>query len=321
MKARLSRLRLARTAVAGLPGDFVDVWGAAGHPIRATVSDMGPLLMARLLNLNETQQGVLSLVYKVADDTGLLLLDLKDLRALLQFTGANATRFRTQYGNVSAASIGAIQRGLLQIETEGGDRFFGEPMLDIHDLIQTIDGHGVVNILAADRLMNSPRGTASFLLWLLSELFEQLPEVGDIDKPKLVFFFDEAHLLFNGAPTRCLRKSSRWYAWCGPRAWEFISSRKIRSIFPTRSSPSLAIACSTPCVPLRRATRRQSGRRPRRCAPIRGLIRRRPLRNWVSERRWCPSWTRRVRPQSPSAPSWFRRPRRSARLPRRHGAA
>ena len=206
MKARLSQLGLAEPRWQGCPVTLWDVWGAAGHPIRATVSDMGPLLMARLLNLNETQQGVLSLVYKVADDTGLLLLDLKDLRALLQFTGENATRFRTQYGNVSAASIGAIQRGLLQIETEGGDRFFGEPMLDIHDLIQTIDGHGVVNILAADRLMNSPRVYASFLLWLLSELFEQLPEVGDIDKPKLVFFFDEAHLLFNGAPSALLEK-------------------------------------------------------------------------------------------------------------------
>ncbi len=206
MKARLGQLNLAEPRWQGCPVTLWDVWGEAGHPIRATISDMGPLLMARLLNLNETQEGVLALVYKVADDNGLLLLDLKDLRALLQFTGENAARLRTQYGNVSSASIGAIQRGLLQIETQGGDRFFGEPMLNIDDLIQTVDGRGVVNILAADRLMNSPRVYASFLLWLLSELFEQLPEVGDLDKPKLVFFFDEAHLLFNGAPSALLEK-------------------------------------------------------------------------------------------------------------------
>src|SRR6187549_1087693 len=179
---------------------FADSKSAQGHPVRATVSDMGPLLMARMLDLNEIQQGVLQLVFKIADDNGLLLLDLKDLRAMLQHVGENASQFTTEYGNVSAASIGAIQRGLMQIEAQGGDRFFGEPMLNIADFLQTVDGHGVVNILAADQLLNSPRLYASFLLWMLSELFEQLPEVGDLDKPKLVFFFDEAHLLFNEAP-------------------------------------------------------------------------------------------------------------------------
>jgi DNA helicase HerA-like ATPase len=183
-----------------------DVFGEQGHPIRATVSDMGPLLLARLLNLNDTQEGVLSLTFKVADDHGLLLLDLKDLRAMLQFVGDHAAEIKTQYGNVSAASIGAIQRGLLQIEAQGGERFFGEPMLDIDDLMQTVDGRGVVNVLAADTLMNSPRLYASFLLWLLSELFENLPEVGDPEKPKLVFFFDEAHLLFADAPAALLEK-------------------------------------------------------------------------------------------------------------------
>jgi hypothetical protein len=154
-----------------------------------------------MLNLNDTQEGVLNLVFKIADDRGMLLLDLKDLRAMLQYVGDNAKEFTTEYGNVSAASIGAIQRGLMQIEQQGGDKFFGEPMLDIHDFMQTDgNGHGVVNILAADKLMNSPRLYATFLLWMLSELFEQLPEVGDPDKPKLVFFFDEAHLLFNEAP-------------------------------------------------------------------------------------------------------------------------
>jgi len=206
MKSRLESLKLDVPAWQGCPVALWDVWGEQGHPIRATVSDMGPLLMARLLNLNETQEGVLTLAFKVADDNGLLLLDLKDLRALLQFVGDNAAQFKTRYGNISPASIGAIQRGLLQIEQQGGEKFFGEPMLNIEDLMQTADGKGVINILAADKLMNSPRVYGSFLLWLLSELFENLPEVGDRDKPKLVFFFDEAHLLFNEAPPALLEK-------------------------------------------------------------------------------------------------------------------
>ena len=176
------------------PATLWDVFGEQGHPVRATVSDMGPLLIGRMLNLNDTQAGVLNLVFKIADDNGLLLLDLKDLRAMLQHVGDNASQFTTEYGNVSSASVGAIQRGLLQIETQGGTKFFGEPMLNISDFMQTdANGHGVVNILAADKLMNSPRLYATFLLWMLSELFEQLPEIGDPDKPKLVLFFDEAH--------------------------------------------------------------------------------------------------------------------------------
>ena len=182
------------------PATLWDVFGEQGHPVRATVSDMGPLLLGRMLNLNETQAGVINLVFKIADDNGMLLLDLKDLRAMLQYVGDNASEFTTKYGNVSAASVGAIQRGLMQIETQGGDKFFGEPMLDISDFMQTVDGKGVINILTADKLMNSPRLYATFLLWMLSELFEQLPEIGDPEKPKLVFFFDEAHLLFNEAP-------------------------------------------------------------------------------------------------------------------------
>ncbi|WP_294639204.1 helicase HerA-like domain-containing protein [uncultured Aquabacterium sp.] len=188
------------------PTTLWDVFGEQGHPVRATVSDMGPLLLGRMLNLNDTQEGVLQLVFKIADDNGLLLLDLKDLRAMLQHVGDNASQFTTEYGNISAASIGAIQRGLLQIEQQGGDRFFGEPMLDIRDFMQTVDGRGVVNILAADKLMNAPRLYATFLLWMLSELFETLPEVGDLDKPKLVFFFDEAHLLFKDAPTALIER-------------------------------------------------------------------------------------------------------------------
>ncbi len=192
---------IAPPAPHACPVTLWDVFGEQGHPVRATVSDMGPLLLGRMLNLNETQTGVMNLVFKIADDNGLLLLDLKDLRAMLQHVGDNASQFTTQYGNVSAASVGAIQRGLLQIETQGGAKFFGEPMLNISDFIQTDgDGRGMVNILAADQLMNSPRLYATFLLWMLSELFEQLPEIGDPEKPKLVFFFDEAHLLFNEAP-------------------------------------------------------------------------------------------------------------------------
>jgi hypothetical protein len=185
---------------------FADDKKAQGHPVRATVSDMGPLLLARMLALNETQAGVLNLVFKIADDNGLLVLDLKDLRAMLQHVGDNAAQFTTSYGNVSSASIGAIQRGLLQIEQQGGDRFFGEPMLNIADFMQTDGEKGVVNILAADQLMNAPRLYATFLLWMLSELFEQLPEIGDPDKPKLVFFFDEAHLLFKDAPSALVER-------------------------------------------------------------------------------------------------------------------
>jgi len=185
---------------AACPATLWDVFGEQGHPVRATVSDMGPLLLARMLALNEIQAGVLNLVFKIADDNGMALLDLKDLRAMLQHVGENAKDFTTEYGNVSAASVGAIQRGLMQIEEQGGDKFFGEPMLTIDDFMQTVDGKGVINILTADKLMNAPRLYATFLLWMLSELFEQLPEIGDPEKPKLVFFFDEAHLLFTDAP-------------------------------------------------------------------------------------------------------------------------
>jgi DNA helicase HerA-like ATPase len=202
-RAKSLRLELAYAAC---PVVFWDVFGKSGHPVRATVSDMGPLLLARMLGLNDTQEGVLNLVFRIADDAGLLLLDSKDLRAMLQHVGENAQKYTTEYGNVSAASIGAIQRGLLALENQGASQFFGEPMLNIADLMQTESGKGVVNVLAADQLMNSPKLYGSFLLWMLSELFEQLPEVGDAEKPKLVFFFDEAHLLFNDAPKALLDK-------------------------------------------------------------------------------------------------------------------
>ena len=200
MASILNERGIDRPESRACPATLWDVFGEQGHPVRATISDMGPLLLARMLNLNDTQSGVMNLVFKIADDNALLLLDLKDLRAMLQYVGDNASEFTTTYGNVSAASVGAIQRGLLQIESQGGDRFFGEPMLNISDFMQTVDGKGVINILVADKLMNAPRLYATFLLWMLSELFEQLPEIGDPEKPKLVFFFDEAHLLFNDAP-------------------------------------------------------------------------------------------------------------------------
>jgi uncharacterized protein len=206
VEERIERLQLTEHQYRSFPVTFWDAFGQQGHPVRATVSDMGPLLLSRMLELNETQSGVLNLVFKVADDNGLLLLDLKDLRAMLQFVGDNAKSLTTNYGNVSAASIGAIQRGLLALEGQGGEAILGEPMLDIHDLMQTDRGQGVINILAADRLMQTPKLYATLLLWLLSELFENLPEAGDLDKPKLVFFFDEAHLLFSDAPSALVDK-------------------------------------------------------------------------------------------------------------------
>ena len=201
LAAALQERGLEKPQPLACPTTLWDVFGQQGHPVRATVSDMGPLLLGRMLGLNDTQMGVLNLVFKIADDQGMLLLDLKDLRAMLQHVGDSARQFTTEYGNISAASVGAIQRGLLQIESQGGEQFFGEPMLNIDDLMQTdAQGRGVVNILAADQLMQSPRLYATFLLWMLSELFERLPEIGDPDQPKLVFFFDEAHLLFADAP-------------------------------------------------------------------------------------------------------------------------
>ena len=204
---RVQQLKIPDFKTAACPVVFWDVFGEQGHPVRATISEMGPLLLSRLMNLNDTQTGVLTLTFKVADDNGLLLLDLKDLRAMLQYVSENAKTLSAKYGNVSPASVGAIQRGLLRLEHEGGEKFFGEPALNIEDLIQTdATGQGIVNILVADKLLLSPQLYATFLLWLLSELFERLPEVGDPDKPKLVFFFDEAHLLFDDAPKMLLTK-------------------------------------------------------------------------------------------------------------------
>lgn len=207
LQARLDNIHVSNWTPDFCPIELWDVFAQKGIPVRSTVSDIGPILLARLLNLNETQAGVLQLIFKIADDNGLLLIDFKDLRSLIQFIGDNAKKFTTQYGNISASSIGAIQRSLLTLEQQGAEFFLGEPMLEIADLMQINDqGRGVVNILSAEKLYNSPKLYSVFLLWLLSELFEHLPEVGDLEKPKLIFFFDEAHLLFNDTSPALLEK-------------------------------------------------------------------------------------------------------------------
>ncbi len=204
---RLKKLKVTDHTYEGYPVIFWDLYGKSGHPIRTTVTDMGPMLLSRILNLNDTQTGTLNLIFKIADDNGLPILDIKDLRAMLQFVGDNASEFNTEYGKVSTASVGAIQRSILELQNQGAELFFGEPALNIEDFIQTDEkGKGYINILAADQLINSPKLYATFLLWLLAELFEILPEVGDLDKPKIVFFFDEAHLLFSDAPKALLEK-------------------------------------------------------------------------------------------------------------------
>lgn len=207
LQERLQKLGLPEPAWGANPVTFWDIFGEQGHPVRATISDMGPLLLSQILELNDTQEGVLNIVFRVADDEGQLILDLKDLRAVLQDVADRAAQLRNQYGNIAAASVGAIQRALLRLETQGADRFFGEPALDVMDWIRTdTSGRGAINVLAADKLMQSPRLYAVFLLWMLADLYERLPEVGDLDKPRLVFFFDEAHLLFTGAPKALLEK-------------------------------------------------------------------------------------------------------------------
>jgi DNA helicase HerA-like ATPase len=207
IEARIAELKIEGHQPTGFPVCFWDIFGEQGHPLRTTISEMGPLLLARLLNLNEVQTGVLTVVFKIADDNDLLLLDMKDLRKILEFVGEHRDEFINKYGNVSSASIGSIQRGLLTLEEQGAEMFFGEPALDIMDFIQTDSkGKGIMNIVAADKLMMYPGLYSTFLLWLLSELFEKLPEVGDLDKPRLVFFFDEAHLLFTDTPKVLLEK-------------------------------------------------------------------------------------------------------------------
>ncbi len=313
LDARLAQLGIAAPAFAASPTLFWDLFAEQGHPVRATVSDMGPLLLARLLGLNDTQSGVLELVFKVADDEELLLLDLKDLRAMVQFAGDNAKSLTTRYGNVSTASIGAILRNLLTLESAGGDHFFGEPMLDIQDLLQTDEvGHGHINVLAASKLTQSSRLYACFLLWLLSELFEQLPEVGDPDKPVLVFFFDEAHLLFNDAPKALLEKIEL--------VVRLIRSKGVGVYFVTQSPADIpdsvlgqlgnrvqhALRAFTPSD--QKAVRTP----PTPCAPTPPSMPLASSPNSVSARHWSLCSTRRGVPAWWSAPSSPRRPAASA---------
>jgi DNA helicase HerA-like ATPase len=207
LEERIKKLGLNDIDFQDYPAQYWDVFGEQGHPVRTTISEMGPLLISRLLDLNDTQSGVMNLVFKIADDNGLLILDMKDLKSMLEYIGENASEFTTEYGNVSKQTIGAIQRGLLTLEQQGAEQFFGEPALQISDLMKIDNqGKGMINILAADKLFQSPKLYSTFLLWLMAELFEELPEVGDVDKPKMVFFFDEAHLLFNEAPKALLEK-------------------------------------------------------------------------------------------------------------------
>jgi DNA helicase HerA-like ATPase len=255
---RVKKMKLEGFQFAASPVTFWDVFGEQGHPVRATVSEMGPLLFSRLLNLNDTQAGVLSLVFKIADDHQLLLLDLKDLQAVLQYVGEQARALQTQYGNISAASVGAIQRGLVTLGQEGGDKFFGEPALNIDDLMQTDgNGRGVVNILASDKLIRSPRVYATLLLWMLTDIFEKLPEVGDTAKPKLVFFFDEAHLLFIDLPAMVADKVTQVVRLVRSKGVGvyFVSQNPL--IFPRRCWGSLATEYNTRCGPLRRGTRKR----------------------------------------------------------------
>ena len=206
IEKRCPEFGITEPQFAGCPTRFFDVFGEQGYPLRATVSMMGPQLLSRLLGLNDTQTGVLNAVFRIADDNNLLLIDLKDLRLMLDFVGKNAAKFTTEYGNIASASIGAIQRGVIELETQGGDKFFGEPAFDIEDLFAVEDGKGVMNVLAADRLMLNPKLYSTFLLWLMTELYSRLPEVGDLELPKLVFFFDEAHMLFDGTSKALVEK-------------------------------------------------------------------------------------------------------------------
>jgi DNA helicase HerA-like ATPase len=286
---RIQQLGLAPFPFEGYPVTFWDVFGQQGHPLRATVSEMGPLLLSRLLNLNDVQAGVLSIVFRVADDQGLLLLDLKDLRALLQHVGDNAAQYQTQYGQVAPASIGAIQRGLLDLESQGGEKLFGEPALALADLIQTdLSGKGQINILAADRLMTAPKTYATLLLWVLSELFEQLPEIGDPEKPRLVFFFDEAHLLFNDAPPALLEKIEQVVRLVRSKG-SGGSTSSPKTPWTSRRAywPSCPTGSSTPCglSPLRTSGR--SRRRPRLSPPTRPWMWRPRSPSWRWARPWC----------------------------------
>lgn len=306
VKERAQKLGRSHFSFQGYPVVFWDVFGEQGHPVRTTITEMGPLLLSRILNLNEIQSGVLSLVFKIADDSGLLLLDLKDLRAMARFTGENADQFKTQYGNISAASIGAIQRNLLALEEQGGDKFFGEPALNLQDFMQSDpQGHGVINVMTADKLMQSPRLYATFLLWMLAELFEGLPEIGDPQKPRLVFFFDEAHLLFGDIPKILEEKIEQ--------VVRLIRSKGVGVYFVTQNPLDLpetvlgqlgnrvqhALRAFTP------GTRKQLRPRPRLFGSTPSWMQSRRLPPWKWVRLWFQCWMRRDLPPKWSVPTFI----------------
>ena len=273
-------------AYAASPVCLWDIFGEAGHPLRTTISEMGPLLLSQLLDLNDIQSNVLSIAFRIADDEQLLLLDLKDLRKMLEHIGQERTRYTTAYGNISVATIGAIQRGLLALEEQGADHFFGEPAFDILDFLQPRDGRGVIHILEAERLMRSPKLYTTFLLYLLSELFERLPEVGDLDRPRLVFFFDEAHLLFNGIAPSLLEKVEQ--------VVRLIRSKGVGIYFCTQNPadiPDTVLGQLGNRVPSPRATRKPSRRPPPPFAPIPLLMRAQPSQSLAWARRSSPSST------------------------------
>ena len=277
---------------------FWDVFGEQGHPIRATVSEMGPLLLARLLELNDTQEGVLNAAFAVADDHGLLLLDLKDLRAILQFISENAKELQGTYGNIAPTTVGAIQRKLLVVEREGGEAFFGEPALDLKDLMQVDKaGQGIVGILAADRLINKPRLYATFLLWLLSELFEELPEVGDRDRPKLVLFFDEAHLLFDDAPKALIDKVEQVVRLIRSRASASSSSQNPTDV-PEDVLAQLGNRVQHALRAFTAKDQKAVKAAARHSAPIPTSVSRRRSPSSPSARRWSRCWRTRARPAS-----------------------
>ncbi len=314
IKERVEMLGLKVFAYSECPAEFWDVFGEQGHPVRATTASLGPLLLSRLLNLNDTQSGVLQIAFKVAADESLPLEDLKDLRALLAHVAENANKYKIEYGNISTASVGAIQRGLLILDQQGGDKFLGKPALDLMDLIKTDKfGRGVVNIFVADRLMSSPTLYSSFLLWMLTELFTRLPEVGDLDKPKLVFFFDEAHLLFNDAPDALLEKIEQ--------VVRLIRSKGVGIFFVTQNPVDipdkvlgqLGNRVQHALRAFSRAIKKRS--RPPRKPFVRTTISTSPRRSpsSPSAKRSCRCSTRRACPPSSSAPSSSRPAAKSAR--------
>ena len=303
IQQRVARIGMEGFAHEASPVVFWDLLGESGHPVRTTVSEIGPNLLGRILELNDIQSGVLEIVFQLSDEQGLLLLDLDDLRALLAYVAANRNEISTQYGLVSPQSIGAIQRALLSLEREGGKEFFGEPALDLTDLLRTdLSGRGIINILAAHELILKPRLYSSFLLWLLSELFENLPEIGDLDKPKLVFIFDEAHLLFEDSPPALRQRVEQVVRLIRSKGVGVYFCSQFPDDVPGEILARLETASNTPCAPSPRGTRKRSVQRRKRLRPIRSSMLPRLSPSSVSAKRWSPRCRKRACRCRSSAP-------------------